>query len=231
MTLRHDTHIDGVHIKDIILGGQDGLVNVLGLVLGVAAATHDVRLVIISGLAGTFAESISMAAVAYTSAKAARDFYFGELAREESEIETIPHIEKKEIEDIYKKKGFRGTLLKQVVNKITSRREVWLLTMMSEELRMFPDDYMNPASDAMIVGFSSLIGSLVPLVAFFYVNNVGVGIVLSVIISAIALFVTGALKAKYTIGDWKKSGIEMMLIGLASALIGYGIGRILGVAF
>ncbi|MDO8628506.1 MAG: VIT1/CCC1 transporter family protein [Nanoarchaeota archaeon] len=64
----------GSLLRDIILGGQDGVVNILGLVLGVAAATVDVRIVLIAGLAGAFAESISMAAVAYTSTKASRDF-------------------------------------------------------------------------------------------------------------------------------------------------------------
>lgn len=62
-------------VHDLILGGQDGLVNVLGVVLGVAAATMSTRVVLIAGLAATFAESISMGAVAYTSAKAAREYY------------------------------------------------------------------------------------------------------------------------------------------------------------
>lgn len=61
-------------VHDLILGGQDGLVNVLGVVLGVAAATMSTRVVLIAGLAATFAESISMGAVAYTSAKAAKEY-------------------------------------------------------------------------------------------------------------------------------------------------------------
>ncbi len=219
---------DGVKIKDIILGGQDGLVNVLGLILGVAGATNDVRIVLIAGLAGTFSESISMAAVAYTSSKATRDFYFSELEREKSEIEKVPHLEKDEIREIYKEKGFSGTLLNQIVAKITSRRKIWLETMMAEELHMFPDDYLNPLTDAVIVGLSSLVGSLIPLVPFFFGNAVSLDISWSLGLSAMALFATGALKAKYTIGDWKKAGIEMLLIGILSALAGYGIGKLLG---
>ncbi|QQG40129.1 MAG: VIT1/CCC1 transporter family protein [Candidatus Aenigmatarchaeota archaeon] len=65
----------GSNLRDIILGGQDGLVNVLGVILAVASATHDTRVVIIAGLAATFAESISMAAVGYTSSKAAKEYY------------------------------------------------------------------------------------------------------------------------------------------------------------
>ena len=51
-------------LSEIILGGQDGLVNVAGVILGLAAATDEVRIIIAGGLAATFAESISMAAVA-----------------------------------------------------------------------------------------------------------------------------------------------------------------------
>lgn len=72
----------GELLRDVILGGQDGLVNVLGVILAVAVATTDVRVVLIAGLAATFAESISMAAVAYTSQKAEADFYQRERKRE-----------------------------------------------------------------------------------------------------------------------------------------------------
>src|SRR3989338_6510249 len=85
------------NIRDFILGFQDGIVNTLGLVLGVASAVQSSRLVLISGLVTTFAESISMAAVAYTSTKAAKEFYESELEREKKEIREIPHMEVQEI--------------------------------------------------------------------------------------------------------------------------------------
>ena len=62
-----DPHKKGSTLSDVILGGQDGLVNVLGVILGVAAATGDAYIVMVAGLAATFAESVSMGAVAYTS--------------------------------------------------------------------------------------------------------------------------------------------------------------------
>ncbi|MBI4441614.1 VIT1/CCC1 transporter family protein [Candidatus Woesearchaeota archaeon] len=217
----------GAWIKDVILGGQDGLVNVLGIVLGVAAATHDSRIIIISGLAGTVAESISMAAVAYTSSKAARDYYYGELEREKREMKDMPQEERREIRDIYAAKGFKGPLLARVVKTITSKPEIWLQTMMAEELRMFPDDYDHPFQDAVVVGIASLFGSLVPLVSFFFLP-VDTAVIVSLIIAALVLFVTGAIKAKLTIGDWRKAGIEMMCIGMLAALGGYAIGVWLG---
>ncbi|MBI4450583.1 VIT1/CCC1 transporter family protein [Candidatus Woesearchaeota archaeon] len=214
-------------LRDIILGGQDGLVNVLGVVLGVAGATGQTRIVIITGLVATFAESISMGAVAYTSSKAAKSYYEGELAQEKEEIRTIPAQERKEIRDIYRAKGFKGQLLNRIVNHITSRKKLWLDTMMQEELKLSPEDYKNPAKDAIIVGLASVVGSVIPLLAFFFMP-VKTGVIASLVISALFLFAVGAGKAKVTIGSWWKSGIELMLIGMLAALAGYGLGAWLG---
>src|SRR3989344_2546434 len=134
----HDHKGNGWNLKNVILGGQDGVVNILGLVLGVAAATQNTGIVIISGLASTFAESLSMGAVAYTSSKAAKDYYRSEVAREEREVDTMPQAEIQEIRDIYTKKGFKGQLLEKIVKKITSNKKMRIETMMAEELRMSP---------------------------------------------------------------------------------------------
>src|SRR3989344_6840341 len=116
------------NIRDFILGFQDGLVNTLGLVLGVATAVQSSNIVLISGLVTTFAESVSMAAVAYTSTKAAKEYYESELEREKKEIKEIPHMEVQEIKHIYHKKGFRGKQLMSIVKKITSNKKLWLET-------------------------------------------------------------------------------------------------------
>src|SRR3989344_5510458 len=213
----------GSNLKDIILGGQDGLVNVLGVILGVAAATFDTRIVIVAGLAATFAESISMAAVAYTSTKAAKSYYLSQLKKEEDEIKDMPRLEKKEIYDIYYKKGFRGKLLNDIVKKITSNKKVWLETMMVEELGLLPQEYSKPEKSAFIVGLSAFIGSLIPLIPFFFLS-VKSSILLSLLLSASALFITGKIKARLTIGNEFKSGLEMLIIGMLAALSGYLVG-------
>ena len=214
-------------IRDFILGFQDGLVNTLGLVLGVASAIKSANIVLISGLAGALAESISMAAVAYTSSKAANNFYESQLEMEKKEIKEMPHMEIEEIREIYRKKGFRGKQLEGIVKKITSDKQLWLETMMAEELRLFPEDYDKPARSGVIVGISALIGSLIPIAPFF-LPSVKQGMAISLILSVIVLFVVGAAKAKVTIGNWKKSGIEMAAIGTLAALAGYLIGTLLG---
>ncbi len=231
----HKKHVEsrqkygGLLLKDAILGGQDGLVNVLGIVLGVATATNNFHIVLVSGLSATFAESISMGAVIYTSTKAAKEYYYAELVREKKEIETVAELEIEEIREIYYNKGFKGKQLEDIVRKITSNKDLWLDTMMTEELRLFPDEYEKPLKKGVFVGMASVIGSFIPLLPFFFFS-VTTAMYVSVGICAVILFCVGAIKAKWFELDWRKSGLEMALIGSVAALIGYGIGTIFGVS-
>src|SRR6202012_3928640 len=106
-------------LRDVILGGQDGLVNALGIILGVMAASNDVKILIATVLAATIAESFSMGAVAYTSALSQRDYYDSERRKEVEEVEKFPEMEKEEIRRIYQKKGFNGKTLEDIVQTIT----------------------------------------------------------------------------------------------------------------
>ena len=215
-------------LSDVILGGQDGLVNVLGVILGVAAASQDTRIVIAAGLAATFAESISMAAVAYTSKIAERDYYLKELAREKREIKEVPEIETEEIREIYRLKGFKGKLLEDIVKVIVSDEKIWLETMMRDELNLQPVHGNRPLNAALVVGLSALVGSFVPLIPFFFLP-IQIGIPVSLSISAVVLFIVGVVKAKLTVGNLGKSGFVMMVIGIVSALAGYAVGFLFNV--
>lgn len=217
----------GNDIRDIILGGQDGLVNVLGIVLAVALATSDPRVVIIAGLAAAFAESISMGAVAYTSVKAAKQYYLGEVEREKREMREMPDEERREVRQIYYQKGFRGTLLNRIVMHITSRKKLWLNTMMQEELRLFPEEYGRPGRSAATVFIAALIGSFIPLLPFVALP-VAAAVYASVIVSLLALFIAGVVKAHVTIGSKLRSGAELAAIGAIAAAIGFAIGMALG---
>jgi len=133
-----DPHTHASRLAEIILGGQDGLVNVLGVILGVAAATHDARIVLAAGMAATFAESVSMGAVAYTSTLANNDLYNSEKQREYRHIRLVPELEVQEIRDLYAQKGFEGEMLEKIVEVITSNPDVWVEVMMSEEYQLQP---------------------------------------------------------------------------------------------
>lgn len=220
-----DPHRHDSRLSEVILGGQDGLVNVLGVILGVAAATSDARIVIAAGLAATFAESISMGAVAYTSTLATDDLYASEREREYRHILLAPDVEIEEIRDIYRKKGFEGEMLERIVGVITSNPDVWVNVMMSEEFKMTPPEKSSAFTSALIVGFSALVGSLIPLFPFFF-WNVGLSIPLSIVIAALTLFIVGVYKARVTVGKPLRSGVQMAVIGTVSALAGYVVGLI-----
>jgi len=219
----------GSWLRDIILGGQDGLVNVLGIVLGATAAAADTRILIATALAATFAESLSMGAVAYTSRLAERDHYLSELQRERREIRECPEEERQEVREIYRGKGFDGPLLDAVVDRITADEDTWLQIMMAEELQLEPVDTRDVLRTAVTVTLASIVGSLVPLAPIFVVPS-PLAVWLSVAISAATLFGVGAYKAASLVGDWRRSGIQMVLIGLGAALTGFVVGRLFGVS-
>ena len=210
-------------LSDIILGGQDGLVNVLGVILGVAAASSDQRLVIAAGLAAAFAESISMGAVAYTSTLADRDHYLSQIEREKREIHDMPEVERAEIEVIFRSWGFTGELLDQSVEQIMKDERTWVDVMMHNELKLTPIDGSSALRSAFIVGFSAIVGSLIPLLPFFFLP-IGPSILISIGITALTLFGAGVYKAKATVGHPGKSGVQMAIIGTVSAMAGYVVG-------
>ena len=166
----------GVRLKDFILGFQDGIVSSLGLVLGVAVATLNSSVVIISGISGALAEFISMAAVAYTSTEAAEAFY-----------------------------------------KTEADHKKWKI----------PKEYKSPFESSLLVGFSDLAGSAIAIIPFL-ILKLNTAIVVSIILSALFLFLTGVIETKLTTGNWIKSGLKLTIIGLIAAFAGYLIGRILG---
>jgi VIT1/CCC1 family predicted Fe2+/Mn2+ transporter len=220
-----EPHQYNTNLRDMILGGQDGLVNVLGVVLGASAASSDTKVIIAVGLAATFAESISMAAVAYTSFKAESQHYQSELEREKLEIKEVPEAETEEIREIYRQKGFKGELLEQVVAQITSDERIWLEVMMTEELGLQPAKEEHLLRTSVIVGGSAVVGSLIPLLPYFFLPEIH-GVWSSILISAITLFLVGVYKAKVTVGGVWRSGAELTIIGILSALAGYAISLI-----
>src|SRR5579884_1442753 len=118
--LRHELRTNW--LRDVILGGQDGLVNILGIILGVLAGGGSRTVLLSAGFAAAITESISMGAVGYTSTVADRDYYQAQRAIEASAVRDDPDMERHEVEELYRSKGFSGDLLDQVVTTITANR-------------------------------------------------------------------------------------------------------------
>ncbi len=212
------------NLSDVILGGQDGLVNVLGLVLGVAASSGERHIILAAGFAAALAESVSMAAVAYTSLVAKADHYQSELARERREVIEFPDIEKEETREIYRRFGFDEKITEHFVDVMSQNKEQWVQFMMAEELHLEPIARETILKSAATVGIATVVGSLIPIVPFFFSIAVGWGIIYAVIISGCSLFAVGVYKARVSVGVWYKSGIQMLIIGLVAAFLGYGVG-------
>lgn len=220
-----EKHSTNNSLRDVILGGQDGLVNMLGIALGVVAAGGSTHVLIVTGIAAAITESISMGAVAYTSFGSDRDFYLAERVREQSEISSRPEEEREEIREIYAAKGFKGQLLEDVVSTITSNRETWVSTMMNEELHLQPVAQQSLLRSALVVTVATLIGHFIPIVPFMVAARTP-AIVLAIALSAVTLFAVGVYSAKTLVGDWRKSGLQMVAIGLGAAALGFLIGRL-----
>jgi len=204
-------------LSDFILGSQDGLVNVLGVILGVAIASYrypnPIAIILAGGLAAAFAESISMGAVAYTSTVARRDHYAAEVERERQEMKDLPDLERNEVREIF-----------DMVSKITSKPKAWLELMMAHELNLAPVGKTQARRSAILVGLAAILGSLVPLIPFIVIGrDILLGIAVSLVVSAITLFLIGWWKARTTVGRPTRSGVQMAIIGLASAIAGFGI--------
>jgi len=210
-------------VREFIFGLEDGLITTLGIASGVGAAVTGSYTVILSALSGMFAGAISMAAADYLSTKSQKEIIERQADIERSEMKNIPWKEREEIEIIYKRKGFRAKLLKQIVDKITANKTLWLKTMMVEELGVLPQKVERPERLAFYMAFSFLIGGFLPLVP--YVLSIPkVALLPSVVIGMLTLFVTGAAKTFLTKRSWIKSGTEMTAIGFAVFLVTYLIG-------
>ena len=166
-----------------------------------------------------------MGAVGYTSSVSQRDYYAAERARELSEIERMPQAERQDIRDVYASKGFRGELLDQVVQTITANRDSWLSTMMDEELHLQPVETSAILRSAVVITVATLIGHLIPLVPFLFLARTP-ALVLAIVLSAVVLFGVGVYSAVTLVGDWRRSGLKMMVIGLGAAAVGFVIGRL-----
>jgi len=236
---RGEEHARPGLLSDFILGSQDGLVNVLGVILGIAIAAHQqalagqmadpFRIVVAGGLAATFAESISMGAVAYTSTLARRDHYLKERDREEREMRELPDIERREVREVFENWGFQGAKLEQITDDIISNPKAWLEFMMAHELGLSPVEKRQARNSALLVGFAAIFGSLVPLIPFLvFPADILRGMIASVAVAAVALFLIGWYKASTTVGRPVRSGIEMLIIGIASAIAGFLIAYLVG---
>jgi len=162
--------------------------------------------------------------VAYTSTSARREFYIAEMEREKQEMKDKPEQEKEEVRQILRKWGVPNKELEDILVHITMKPAAWLDIMMAHELNLSPVGEKDAGRSAVLVGIAAIVGSIIPLVPFVFMqNDILLSILVSIAVSAVTLFAIGWYKATSTVGKPYRSGLQMLAIGIVSALAGFAI--------
>lgn len=219
---------DKTYIGEFVYGGIDGAITTFAVVAGAAGAEAGIYWVLIFGFANLIADGFSMSVGNYFSTKAERDNFEKHKKIEYWEIDNLREMEVEEIRKIYESKGFRGKLLDKVVEVITADKDIWVDTMMKEELEMTKDD-KTPVRTAFATFLSFNVIGIIPLLsyiaaAFFSLKEEGI-FLLSCISTAIALGIVGFLKSIVTEKFWLKGVLETLILGGLAAFLAYFVGE------
>jgi VIT1/CCC1 family predicted Fe2+/Mn2+ transporter len=221
-------------LRDAVYGAIDGAITTFAVVAGVAGASLGPRVVIVLGFANLLADGFSMAVSNYLGTKAEAEEELRARRTEEHHIDVVPEGEREEIRQILAAKGFRGPDLDAAVDVITADREVWVDTMMREELG-YAAEARTPLRAALATLLAFIVVGFLPL-AVYVVDLITPGgiddaFLWSSILTAIAFLAVGAAKARFVDRPAWRSALETLLIGGAAAILAYGVGALLeGVA-
>ncbi len=221
--------LDGNALRAAVLGANDGLVSNLSLVMGVAGATEGNHPVVVAGIAGLLAGSLSMALGEWLSVQSAREMYANQIAIEAEELEAFPAEEEEELRLIYEAKGIDPDTASRLAHKIvTGDRAVALDTMSREELGVDPGELGGSAWVAAVTSFLLFaLGAIIPLIPFLTGSGTW-AILVSAGLSAVALFALGAAITVMTGRQPLMAGLRQVAFGLVAAAITFGIGALLG---
>jgi len=218
----------GSWVADAIYGANDGLGAVFGIVSGVAGATNNQQhYILISGLAGMLASTLSMGAGAYLAAKSEAEVYEAEISRERAEVEENPEEEIEEMSLFYQLQGFTPEESQKMAERLAQQPEQFVQAMAQSELGLSEHRFPNYWTAAISSAVSTAIGAFVPIIPFFFSGGI-TAVAASFGISLVAHFAVGALKSLITIRSWWASGLEMTWIGIIVAIVTYGLGLAFG---
>ena len=223
-------------LEDFVYGATDGAVTTFAVVAGVVGASLSPSIVLILGFANLLADGLSMAVGNYLAAKTRLEYIEKARRREEWEIDNLVEQEKQEIRDIYAKKGFKEELLEEIVRIITSRRKVWVDTMMREELGLI-EGSTRPMDTAITTFVAFNLVGLIPLLPFVVMFVTGLAIIASfdaftysIILTGAAFFLIGGVKGRMVQKPLIRSGLGTLLIGGIAASVAFVVGYILNLA-
>ncbi|NTU46654.1 hypothetical protein HGA88_03425 [Candidatus Roizmanbacteria bacterium] len=218
-------HGSGGILRSVIYGFNDGLTANFGLVMGIIGSQADHRMIILSGIAGLLADTLSMASSSYLAAASQKEVYTHEIDMEKEEMELMPEMEKEELILLYQAKGMSEETAKKVANEVMQNPKKALKEMTTMELGI-SEEVTSPIHEGLITGVSTFSGALIPLVPLFFGSSFPY-VLASFTLSMGAHFGVGALRSLFTGRGIIRSGMDMFIVGLGVAIAGYLIGFVL----
>ena len=212
-------------VRDVVIGMADGLTVPFALAAGLSGAVADAGIVVTAGLAEIAAGSIAMGLGGYLAAKSDAEHYASEERREHQEIREIPREEMKEVADIFRGYGLAEDQVGAVVEAMTRRPKQWVDFMMRFELGLEPPDPKRARTSAAFIAGAYVVGGLIPLAPYMFAHNARTALVISIVVTLIALFIFGLIKGRYTGARPLKSAMQTTLIGGLAATAAFLIAR------
>ena len=220
----HKTESGGM-VGNIVYGFNDGLTANFGLVVGIIAATSDVSTILVTGIIGTVADSLSMGASGYLAAKSEQEVYDHEIEVEREEIRLMPDIEEDEFALIYAARGMPLEQARSLAQEVMSDPERALAEKIQTELKI-GEVYASPFKEGWITGIATAVGAFIPVAPFLFTEGM-LAIWMSFTLAMISHFAVGATRSFFTGRGLFRSGIDMFAVGLGVAGVGYLVGKLL----
>lgn len=217
----------GGFLRNVVYGFNDGLTANFGLVAGMIGASASLgsvgHAVLVAGVAGTVADALSMGASGYLAAKSEREVYEHEIATEREEIRLMPELEREELSLIYQAKGIPQRAAESMATQVMADPEQALAEKAREELGITPAA-STPMREAWITGTATAVGAFIPVLPFLIGTGPG-AIWTSFALAMASHFAVGAARSVFTGRGLLRSGMDMFLVGLGVAVIGYFVGE------
>ena len=214
----------GGFLRNVIYGFNDGLTANFGLVAGVIGASVAPHVILVSGVAGLFADALSMGASGYLAAKSEQEVYDNEIAMESEEIRLMPEVEADELALIYEAKGVPAEDARRRADQIIKDPAAALAESVREELGI-GERHTTPLNEGLITGSATAVGALIPVAPFLFTSGTP-AIVMSFVLSMASHFGVGAARSVFTGRSVLRSGMDMFLVGLGVAAVGYLVGDV-----
>jgi vacuolar iron transporter family protein len=213
-------------IREIVFGMEDGLVSTMGAVTGIAAASQNHFIVLLSGLVIIAVESVSMGVGSYLSTKSEKEIDERKLHEEKHELRTYPVEEREELVGMYVDDGWPRKLAVEMAEVASKNKKLFLQEMAYRELKVFPDKMEQPLHNGLAMGIAYIVGGSIALIPYLLLTDVSRAIIYSVVVTLASLFGLGALTTKFSKRSWWKAGLEMLLLASIAAIFGYTAGQI-----